>query len=176
MTDLIFLDIETTGLDPNRHQVWEIAYAVNDGPIECEVVAHSLAFADPKALEINGHTDRCNVITHSPAGYLGHDFEAKLEAALTGNTIIGANPAFDTAFLAARWRLAPWHHRMIDIESYAMPFLHIGRPVGMREIAEALGAPRLPDHSAAADVEALRWCYQELRGIYSEAPGRHRPE
>jgi oligoribonuclease (3'-5' exoribonuclease) len=45
---LVFLDTETTGLDPNRHEIWEVAYAVEDDPIVSGSVHHSLRNADPE--------------------------------------------------------------------------------------------------------------------------------
>jgi DNA polymerase III alpha subunit (gram-positive type) len=158
--DLIFLDTETTGLDPALHEVWEIAYAVNDGPINAYVVTHSLATADPKALELNGYRERGFAF---PSGWA----DVELKAALTGATIVGANPAFDTAFLRARWGVAPWHHRLIDVESMALTVLGYERPKGLHALAADLrdrghDIPA-PDHTAAADVATTRAVYNALR-------------
>jgi DNA polymerase III epsilon subunit-like protein len=161
---LIFLDIETTGLDPFRHQVWEIAYATEGGPIESGIVRHSLFTADPQALTLNGHDERCECLgfqTYRKA------FEMEIKRALVGAVIVGANPAFDTKFLRMRWESEPWHYRMIDIEAYAMPHLGLDRPKGLAGIAEAL-AIQPPDHSAAQDVYVLRECFQALQSIYTQ--------
>lgn len=95
-------------------------------------------------------------------------FEMAAKAALTGATIVGANPAFDTSFLRARWKGAPWHYRLIDIETYAMPALNLDRPKGLAYIAEQLGI-QAPDHTAAGDVHTLRECWRALNAHYAAA-------
>jgi DNA polymerase III alpha subunit (gram-positive type) len=161
VTDLVFLDTETTGLDPRVHEVWEIAVAINEAPISSYRLPHSLATADPKALEINGYWTRANL----PGSTDAYDLE--LRELLTGATIVGANPAFDTAFLSARWRCTPWHHRLIDVESMALTVLGYERPKGLHGLAGDLrerghDIPE-PDHTAAADVATTRAVYFALR-------------
>ena len=34
----VYLDCETTGLDPERHEIWEIAFAVDGGEIQSSFV------------------------------------------------------------------------------------------------------------------------------------------
>ena len=162
MGDLVYLDTETTGLDPLVHQVWEIAWAVNDKPVETMQVRHSLAGADVVALRINGYLDRWDkpvTDTH----------EAELLTMLQGVTLVCCNPAFDEAFLRQRWGSTPWHYRKIDIATYAMPALGLDRPTGLATIAERLGV-QAPDHTAAQDVRTLRECYQLLRDTYAAKP------
>lgn len=165
---LIYLDTETTGLDPTRHEVWEIAFARQSGPVQSEVVSHVGISADPKALEIGGY--------HARAGYSyalprSAHFENDVFQALQGNTLVGANPAFDAAFLKARWGSAPWKYRLLDIEAYAMGALGYDVPHGLKGIAEDLrndhGAdiPH-PDHTASGDVATLRACHLALVKIY----------
>jgi len=159
-TDLVFLDTETTGLDSALHEVWEIAWAINAGPIDSRVVPHSIKTADPKALELNGYW-------HRGEGYVSHRADHTLRAILDGSTIVGANPAFDTAFLRARWGVSPWHHRLIDVESMALTVLGYERPKGLHGLAADLrdrghDIPA-PDHTAAADVATTRAVYKALR-------------
>jgi DNA polymerase III alpha subunit (gram-positive type) len=165
MSDLVYLDTETTGLDPELHEVWEIAWAVNDDPVQSTFVPHSLATADPKALELNGYWDRAD--SHYPDHKRLVDLE--IRKLLTGNTLVGANPAFDAAFLRKRWGVAPWHYRMIDVESMALGILGYDRPKGLAELAEDLVQLdydiSLPDHTAETDVIVLRDCYRALCNI-----------
>ena len=160
MGDLIYLDTETTGLDPHQHQVWEIAWAVEDGPVNVMQVHHSLAGADVVALRINKYVDRWEQAADD-------SLEAALRRDLRGSTLVCSNPSFDEAFLRERWRETPWHHRKIDIATYAMPALGLDRPAGLAQIAERLGV-RAPDHTAAGDVLTLRACYVELAARYAE--------
>jgi hypothetical protein len=166
LVTLIYLDTETTGLDPYLHYVWEIAYAVDDGPILSSIVRHSSRNADPEALEVGRYWDRLS------SGEFDNratwEFEDTLRAALDGATLVGANPAFDAAMLRARWDAAPWRYRLFDIEAYAMPALGLSEPKGLAYVAEQLGVEQ-PDHTAACDVRVLRECHREL-------VRRYRPE
>ena len=160
---LVYIDTETTGLDPDRHEVWELAYAVDNGPILSGVVAHSLRYADPTALAMNGYNDRGVVPVPS-------DVESICRSALDGATLVAANPAFDASFLRARWGVTPWRYRMLDVEAYAMGALGYDVPKGLKQIADDLRALGheipAPDHSAAADVATLRACHLALAAIY----------
>lgn len=162
MNDLIFLDTETTGLESELHEVWEIAWAINDSPIHTSVVPHSNLTADPKALEMNDYHER---VKQEGAPL----FDLRTKIALTGNTIVGANPAFDAAFLRKRWGVAPWHYRMIDVESMALGILSYDRPKGLASIANDLAergySMPIPDHSAGKDVEVVREVYKALRQV-----------
>ena len=166
---LIYLDTETTGLDPDRHEIWELAYAVDDGPIQSGIMFHSLRHADPKALAMNGYWERSKGV--SPDEWA--DLEISVRFAMEGATLVGANPAFDAAFLRARWGVTPWRYRTLDIESYAMPLFGWNEPRGLKDIAAHLrdvngeDIPK-PDHSAAGDVATLRACHRALRQLSEE--------
>lgn len=165
MTDLIFLDTETTGLDPELHEVWEMAYAINDGPVVSQAVPHQGLTSDPSALRMNGYYDRA-IRDVSPL------FDMRVREILEGNTIVGANPTFDAAFLQKRWGVAPWHYRMIDVESMALAVLEYDRPKGLKDISEELREMGYnisePNHSAAGDVATTRDCYIALRHIQKQ--------
>ena len=165
---LVFLDTETTGLDPETHEVWEIAYAIDDGPILSSVVTHAFARPDPRAIAMNGYLDRA--IGAKPDAM----FERDLKRDIEGATLVGANPAFDAAFLRARWGYTPWHHRLWDVEAYAAGVLGLDNLVGLSGVAVALRdlgreIPE-PDHSAAADVATLRACFRALRAVREDHP------
>jgi len=163
---LLYLDTETTGLDPDRHEVWEIAYAIDDGPVLSSFVAHSVVGAEPAALRINNYLSRFVGVP-----FCGVTFEIALREAAEGATLVGANPAFDAAFLRARWGVTPWRYRLLDIEAYAMPALGLSTPAGLSKVAESLRdigfeIPE-PDHSAGADVATLRAIHLALGDIYA---------
>lgn len=169
---LVYLDTETTGLDAARHSVWEIAYAIEEGPILSSFVGHSLHSADPIALEIGRYYSRVPTVAFQ-GNKKSLDYEAELRTRLTGCTIVGANPAFDAKMLEARWGgLAPWHYRLLDIESYAMPYFGWSKPKGMKDIYDRLKNEGFdipePDHSAGGDVATLRRAHQILQSRYWE--------
>ena len=165
MTPLYFLDVETTGLDPELHDVWEIAFAREDGPIRSVIVPHSLQTADPKALEINRYWQR---FPHGATDD-GHHLDAVIRLELTGATIVGSNPRFDTNMLRARWGVEPWHHRLVNVAEGAMWLFGWDRPKGLADVSAELRKRGYvipePDHTAARDVEATRAVYNALREV-----------
>lgn len=53
--DYVYVDVETGGLDPDKHPLLEVAYAVGHGPVKTLYPNLNYAFesSDPKALEVN---------------------------------------------------------------------------------------------------------------------------
>lgn len=158
---LAFVDTETTGLLLDKHDVWEIAFAIGDGPVEVFQVPHNLASADPKALELNGYRVRAQPAVTSQV------WDLHIAEQLAGKTIVGANPSFDAYRLERRWGRAPWHYRFVDVESMAVPLLDLDKPLGLKGLVDVLTelgyvVPE-NDHTAAADVETARAVYKILR-------------
>jgi hypothetical protein len=156
-------DTETTGLSL-EHDVWEVALAVGEGPVNTFQLPHSLRNADPKALELNGYFSRF-VGWERVSRLADYDIPRWLE----GKTLIGANPAFDAYRLERRWGRAPWHYRLIDVESMAVSVLDLGRPLGLKGLVEYLTVQgwEIPenDHTAAGDVATTREIYRAIRTI-----------
>lgn len=163
MSDLIYFDSETTGLEPNKHEMWEIAWAVNDEPIVERILVHSLKTADPKALDLNGYFVRFPGGARSDGPIVDID----VRHLLAGNTLVCANPTFDRMFMYARWGLEPYHYRSIDIESMALVVFGWERPRGLKDVADELRSRghdiAFPDHTAVMDVRVTRECYKALR-------------
>lgn len=175
----LYLDTESTGLDVTRHFTWEIAYAIDDEPVLAAVVTHSLVSADDKALEIGNYWERMHREPFS--AYEGAIWEGEMLRRLEGFDgtlyLVGANPAFDQEFLKARWGVTPWHHRMIDVETYAMGCISPLTTDGISVPQGLLGVCALlrdlgweiptPDHTAGGDVEATRAAFKALTQIYA---------
>lgn len=161
---LVVLDIETTGLDLDKHEVWEIAFCIGEGPIDSFRVEHNVLTADLKALELNGYRVR------SQGFYLPRLMElSTIPPQLEGKTIVGANPSFDMYRLEKRWGRAPWHYRPVDVESMAVSLLDLDKPLGLHDLVDRLDSMgyTVPqnDHTAAGDVAATREVYRALRDI-----------
>jgi oligoribonuclease (3'-5' exoribonuclease) len=160
---LVFLDTETTGLDPDKHDVWELTYAIEDEAPVTRILVHSIKAADPKALELNGY------LRVFPGGARsdGPMVDLEVREVLDGSTIVCANPTFDRMFLRARWGLEPWHYRSIDIESMALVVFGWDRPRGLKSIAEELIKRKhdvpMPDHTSRGDVIAMRAAFHALK-------------
>lgn len=141
---VIFLDTETTGLDIERHEVWEFGAVVysnpdvldSEDPIEVNLVWEPtwLEYADPNAIKVNRYYQRTHEMTQStePLDTSGYGFSDPYEAAkyiayLCENAIvIGNNPGFDEMFLTKLCReqsqvFANFHrkHNVSDI-AYGM--------------------------------------------------------
>lgn len=172
MTHLVFLDVETTGLDPNIHQVWEIAYALETGTIHASTVPHTSRGLSGQAAAVNGYFDRTTLLGELDEHQCGYRarFEREFQKTLVGATVVAANPAFDTAMLRARYGADLWHYRLIDIETYAMPWLGLERPPSLQTIVHELNEVGAsipePTHTAKGDVAALRAAFKYLRDLY----------
>jgi hypothetical protein len=64
---LAFIDTETTGLDPDRHEIWEIALIVDDQEYQWFLPV-DLGKADPIALNIGRFHERYRSTTIVPSG------------------------------------------------------------------------------------------------------------
>lgn len=165
---LVFVDTETVGLEMH-HDIFEIAYAFDDEPVQSSLVSHSPIAAEEEALVVNHYYERevANIPVHT-----GIAFEAAFMERLGAEkpTLVGANPSFDAYRLCHRWGLsqgaAPWHYRLIDVETYAIPVLDLGLPVGLNTLARRLSDSGFvvpePNHTARGDVETVRAVYLAL--------------
>jgi DNA polymerase-3 subunit epsilon len=163
--NLIYLDCETTGLDPFMHDVFEVAYATDTTmAVRSLSLPHTLEAADPQALKLNGYFERGFYMDRHAVLW-----REELLNALRGATIVGSNPAFDAAFLRRKLGVAVWHHRLFDVSAYAAGVLGLDDLPGLAKLGEALrergyDIPE-PDHTAAKDVEVVREVHQALTDI-----------
>ena len=163
---LVFIDCETTGLDPIFHDVTEFAWAEVDGPVHTLRLPHKTGTADPVALKVSGYHERGlgERSTWTPYRAAGPIIESVLRNAV----LAGANVAFDKGFLS-RVVNDTWSHRVLEVPSYAL--LVTGRefPFGLHATADLVGEilqvepPAIVAHSAAGDVELARWVYLTCR-------------
>lgn len=167
-----FVDLETTGLDENVHEAWEIAWAFDDEPVRSIFLAHDGRERTPQADEVNHYLERCPTWARQrPREYR---FDSELELAHRFQQerpfiVASAPSAVDIPFLSKRWPDKPWQYRTIDISTYAMPILKHREPVGLWRLSHELHdmghTVVFPDHTAAADVESLRSCWRALNQL-----------
>lgn len=176
---LIVVDVETTGLDTNKHWVLEVA-AVNvlTGEELYFVPAlpvGALDEADGKAMKINGYFER-EVFQHRLDAASSVGYWDRLWDWLSGNTLAGSNPSFDAAMLNRHhsWNTqtartpghppSPWHHRLADLSAFAAGALGI-RPTalpGLDVVCRSLHVENTDPHSALGDARATADCFRKL--------------
>ena len=93
---VVFLDVETTGLDPKVHEIVEISVVALDGHVllDTKVKPVNIEVASPRALEVNGYNE---------ADWAGaptfDEVKDDVMAALKHKIIVAQNPTFDRGFV-----------------------------------------------------------------------------
>jgi len=197
MTPLCFVDTETTGLDPDRHEVYEIALIDGNGAeLHLWVSDAPLATADPTALRIGRYyerwperrqldqftrptplpVDRFNPwLIELPSPYVidGKTAAWIVAAATAGAHLVGAVPSFDAAFLdrlLRRYDLVPaWHYHNVCVENLIAGKLAIPPPWNSNDLSRKIGVE--PDdferHAALGDA---RWAKAIYDAVMAGAP------
>lgn len=172
MLDVIFLDFETTGLEPDQDAILEMfAQRVTVGA-EGAVTRHpSVHWMGAAAYELAELHPRVQAM-HTDSGLLTalaalprrarRDLDSELERVLTafipdGAMLAGRSIHFDRGFIQAQLPLvaAKLHHRMLDV-------------TGLVTLAEAVGivpppgAIAAPNHRAEGDVDHAIGCLRYL--------------
>ncbi|MFD5709542.1 hypothetical protein ACFWHW_03955 [Streptomyces pharetrae] len=154
MASIAFVDTETTHLDAEIGEVWEVAVILRETddntPTDTEYVWQirpNLATADPESLKIGRYLERFVVPPHAEAAWTGYDqgpvlpmmrkeVVAAVMDVLRGAVLVGSNPGFDDRFL--RKLLGPgsaqWHYRPVDVAT-----LVAGSRFGLASAIRAFG-------------------------------------
>jgi len=151
---LVFVDVETTGLDPARHEVWEFA-AIRREDDGSETrhhcfVQHSAWRVEslPEAYRADHDTRYDGKVALTPTAFgdlLDHVMRDKPR-------LIGAAPWFDASHLALYCGGPLWSHRLIDVETLAAG--RAGRLMnGLAEAAAWFEIKNPAEHTAMADAE-----------------------
>ena len=161
MTHLAFIDCETTGLNPSRHELIEIAVLRVDahtldvvGEIELRIAPQRVEDAEPDAMAVNGYSPEA----WSSAVSLD-DALRLVGPLLEGATLAGQNVAFDRKFLDAAWTqtgVTPptLDYHVLDTVSLAWPLLSAGLIEGLslNKVCAHLGIARPSPHRAIGDA------------------------
>ena len=185
---LAFVDCETTGLDPERHEMWELA-VVTVAPWDCDdepgewtwQLPVDLESADPQGLSVGRFYERRRqlprlggeaLVRYPSAAEHGWDHLPVSEAAqqvaglLDATHLVGAVPSFDAAFIG-RWLRAngqapTWHYHLVDVEA-----LVAGRTAqpppwhsGSLSLSVGVDPQRFERHSALGDARWARALYE----------------
>jgi DNA polymerase-3 subunit epsilon len=162
MRPFAFVDLETTGLDPRRHEIIEIAVVRADprtleatGMLDLRVRPGRIEDADPAALGINGWSvDAWNDAVPLDVALV------RAKPLLEGALLAGHNVSFDRAFLDAAWSAsgvpAPdLDHHVLDTAAIAWPLHAAGlvESLSLDVVCKALGIDAGQPHRALADAQ-----------------------
>jgi hypothetical protein len=189
VTPLIFLDTETTGLCPDIHAPWEIAWRTaihsNNELIRVagfrayiDLSADTILCANDKALTIGRFADRYGIDSSLMSSadmlaWLQQDIARVMARCKTTDVphLVGAVPSFDHTMLCMNHIGWPdfgeglWHYHLIDVETLAAGKLKIPPPYSSSVLTAALGVTVDDDtkHTAMGDVD---WAIQLYAAVY----------
>jgi DNA polymerase III epsilon subunit-like protein len=162
---LAFLDTETTGLIPGKHEVIEVAIIVENRLHHWYIRPERLADADEKALQINGyatHPERWHsAVSMNLAG-------PEILDVLRDKVVVGHNVNFDLEMLSGHFRVAGVKHRLPyhKVDTVTLAYTRLV-PLGLSslsldKIREFLCWSKENAHSAIKDVRDTERLYRLL--------------
>lgn len=160
MTTFAWIDVETTGLEPGRHQIIEVAAIVTDAKLKELGRFHSVVkasgdfrFADPRALtfhEKSGLLAECLDPSAPDRSAVERDLGAFLSSHKLGDMVLsGSTVHFDARFLRADMPgvMNLMHYRQLDVSAIKLAYkFFCGDTGGFVE-------PNPKPHRAMADIE-----------------------
>lgn len=166
---MAFVDVESTGLDPDVHEVIEYAIVrVNPAGEETlrwatKIKPSNIEAAHPKALEVNGYTEAAWADAPTMQE-VGHEIADGLEDCV----LVGHNVAFDEAMLKGNLKRAgidrriPYH----KVDTVTLAYEHLV-PEGLESLSldnirKFLGWSSEGAHTAMKDVEDAMRLYNQI--------------
>lgn len=143
MSNVVFIDTETLGLDPDVHPVWEVGMIRPSGEevsFQIRVTARDVSLAHPVALEISGFHERYD----KTRAIMPREAALRLRDLIPeGAHLAGAVVSFDEERLRRlmwRYGYSPrWHYHLVEVETLAVGYI-----AGARSCGEYPPAPPPP--------------------------------
>lgn len=176
--NLAFVDIETTGLDVNQHEIVEIAAITYDKMSdqvleewEDKAAPRHIETANPEALKINGYANNPSLYKSNIQSVL-----IKLNSLVENCIVVGQNIGFDVNFIEVAMKefgIKPtWdRHRRIDLMSMAWPHLEDKDlpGLGLRHLCDYFNLSNAGEHTALIDCRRSLGVYKCLMSIYKKS-------
>lgn len=170
--DLVFIDSETTGLDPDFNEAieWAAIRVTRDGQettFEARVKPQYPERFHPKAMEVNGYTKEAWETTPPESAVAAGMAKICKDAILVAH-----NVSFDESFLRVflkKHDLQPtWHYHKLDTMVLAWPLVVAGEisGVSLSNLCEWAGTVQPMPHSAMADARCVQTVYKRLMDRY----------
>jgi len=166
MDSIVALDIETTGLDPEKDAVIEIgAVRFNDRRVEGEwsTLIQPGRRIPPFITQLTGITDQM-VLRAPPI----QDVISDLEAFVGNAPVLGHNVRFDLSFLRRNGILR--RNTILDSYEMAAVLLPTAGRYNLGALAQALNVPYPATHRALDDAHATRGVFLRLYEEAAEMP------
>lgn len=173
---LAFIDIETTGTDPLKHEVIEIgcllAKQLDDGTyvmleeFEMKVKPEHIETAEQEALRINGYDEGNWMFAHTQKEAL-----TVISQKCEGCVMVAQNVSFDYSFLAVAFSTYgvkdPFFYAKLD--TIPMAYLRFRKDPEMtnftlRTLCEKYGIKNDKAHTALADIRATFEIFKKIMG------------
>jgi DNA polymerase-3 subunit epsilon len=174
-----FVDIETTGFEPGKHEMIEIGLVLvkqigDEGKkfeildeIELKIKPERIEDADPQALKVNGY-DPSQWIFANTLKEAMTIFSSKTENAI----FVAHNLTFDYSFIEHAFKITGVENKMfypkIDTISVAYAKLHNNPQVEkfrLQKLCEYFGIKNERAHTALADAKATFLVYEKLMNL-----------
>ncbi len=176
--NLAFIDVETTGVDHEKHEIIELALIVvkqkereGKGPsieivgeYEWKIKPERLEDAEEEALRINGYNE-VDWLFAGPLNNVLEDFNKKAE----GCIFVSHNLTFDYNFIMQAYKKTGIENRMhygkLDTISLAFGRLYDApqaNKFSLKFLCELLKVENVKAHTALADTRALVEVYKKL--------------
>lgn len=169
--NLLWMDVETTGLNPKRHAIIDICLAETDVrgrevkryTSKIKPSQKEIGEADPRALEVNKY----NPDDWDDAPSIYEVVNAIHKVDWSQSIPAGWNVPFDLSFLKETALELPISYHPLDLMGVAWRWLlkrdpAMNEKVRLSSLCTMLGVPVVDAHTASGDVDMSIRCYREL--------------
>lgn len=173
---LAFIDIETTGLDRDNHEIIELGAIIarmKDGEfivideLNLKIQPKNIEKAEPQALRINGYNEADWLFAVSL-----EDAMKELAKKTDGAIFVAHNVTFDYGFIESAFKKTntenKMHYHRLDTISLAFGILHSNDDISklsLRALCEKYGIENKRAHSAFADAYATYEVFKKLMNL-----------